>query len=71
MIVVVLICTALAEPQWFYVHGGSCRDQNGHTVEYLGMHMFLTDGNFMDVDAVKDGSDVTTLYKYGSSPETS
>lgn len=70
MIVVVLICTALAEPQWFYIRGGGCRDQNEHSINYLGMNQFIVTGHFLPVDASSSAT-VFTTYEYGTAHKAS
>lgn len=61
MIVVVLMCTALAEPQWFYMTGGGCRDHNDKPINYLGMNQFIVTGHFIQSDKI------LSVYNYGIS----
>ena len=48
MIVIVTLCTALAEPNWFYMRGGGCRsnDDNKSPVHTLGVYQFFYVGHF-------------------------
>ncbi|XP_070540034.1 transmembrane protein 127-like [Ptychodera flava] len=38
MVVIATLATALAEPRWFYLHGGTCDH------EYIGLYMFFNVG---------------------------
>lgn len=62
MFVVVLVCTSLAEPHWFYLIGGKCVDYAGQPVNYLGVKLFFYPGYFNMAHA----STVQTVYHYGS-----
>ena len=52
MIVVVLLCTAIAEPQWFTLEHGGCKEK-GHdsgsdsAIHYLGLNRFFYMGHFI------------------------
>jgi hypothetical protein len=65
MVVMLLLCTAVAEPQWFYLKGGGCRHASlavpseFDSIHYLGVTQFLYMGHFI---ATPHGS---TTYAYG------
>jgi len=63
MIVIVLLCTALAEPQWFYLRGGGCKDVRGSVVNYLGVSEFFYSGEFLHTSERLDHP--RTVYMYG------
>jgi hypothetical protein len=68
MIVLVLICTAMAEPQWIYIKGGGCR-QNVELapVHYLGLNQFFYMGEFIHLG--EGHTSAYTYYKYGPNPD--
>ena len=68
MIVMVCVCTALVEPQWFQLYGGGCRDGTGKPVSYLGMAEFMQLGEFSKADA-RESPTTKYVYKFGSSKE--
>jgi len=45
VIVIVLMCIALAESRWFYVRGGRCSDVHQAAVNYLGVKTFFYQGS--------------------------
>ena len=63
MIVLVLMCIALAEPQWFYLSGGGCKDSRGNVVNYLGVNLFFYVGKIQETSHSIDQP--RTTYKYG------
>ena len=63
MIVIVLLCTALAEPQWFYMSGGGCKDVRGNVINYLGVSQFFYSGEFLHTSEKQDHT--RTVYMYG------
>lgn len=77
MIVMLLMCTAMAEPQWFYLKGGGCRQINPEmssgpqyeSVHYLGITQFFYMGKFIENThhSHSSGKAViqTTAYNYG------
>lgn len=44
MVVIVIMSTAMAEPDWIYVGGGGCRDQADAPVHQLGLFQFFVQG---------------------------
>lgn len=64
MIVLVLLCTAMAEPRWFFLQGGGCRLQDGTPVNYLGVNQFFYMGSFLQLVSSKPNVPKTE-YKYG------
>jgi len=76
VIVVVLVCIALAESRWFYVHGGRCSDARENAVKYLGVKTFFYQGSggaaFVNRDAyfygksMHDGKSPVFVFSYCS-----
>lgn len=62
MFVVVLVCTSLAEPHWFYFVGGKCMDYGDQPINYLGVKLFFYPGYFK----VAHASATLNIYHYGS-----
>lgn len=62
MAVIVILCSALAEPDWIYVRGGGCN------VEKIGVHQFFFNGYF-DYQTGVGGSPL--IYHYGSETKNS
>ena len=59
MIVIVLVCLALAESRWFRVQGGRCSDARHTTVSYIGIKTFFyqgTNSGFLHPNAYYYGS---------------
>jgi hypothetical protein len=46
MVVIVVLCTAMAEPNWFNVHGGGCRDKDNNKLHTMGVYQFFYVGHF-------------------------
>ncbi len=46
MVVIVVLCTAMAEPNWFDVRGGGCRDTDNKAVHTMGVYQFFYLGHF-------------------------
>ena len=68
MIVIVLMCTAMAEPNWFFVKGGGCRQHSHNSpVHFLGINQFFYMGQFIHVAQGHDAP--YTYYKYGPNDE--
>ena len=63
MVAIVLLCTALAEPQWVYLRGGGCKDRMGNVISYLGANQFFYYGHFLSDSENSDRSHI--VYKYG------
>ena len=67
MIVMLLLCTAMAEPQWFYLKGGGCRQISAdsasqyESIHYLGITQFFYLGRFI-AHTHHQGA---TVYNYG------
>ena len=61
MIVLVLLCTAMAEPRWFFLQGGGCRLKDKTPVNYLGVNQFFYMGTFLS----EGGHTAKSEYKYG------
>ncbi|XP_074641549.1 transmembrane protein 127-like isoform X2 [Tubulanus polymorphus] len=57
MVIIVILCTALAEPHWIYLKGGGC-DKNS-----LGVFQFFHVGEFSS-EGSQDSS--VLIYNYGS-----
>lgn len=69
MAVIVLLCTAMAEPEWWYLRGGGCRQSTHDTpVHYLGLNQFFYMGHFLQVVDGHDNSPYTH-YNYGPNHE--
>ena len=66
MMVIVTLCTALAEPNWFYVRGGGCRDKNTKSLHSLGVYQFFYMGHFQEESKSQPH---TLTYHYSASPE--
>ncbi|ELT98562.1 hypothetical protein CAPTEDRAFT_226347 [Capitella teleta] len=70
MVVMLLLCTAMAEPQWFYLRGGGCRHTNlavpsqYESIHYLGVTQFLYMGQFVS-QLHQDITHGSTVYYYG------
>ncbi|KAL5022757.1 hypothetical protein ScPMuIL_001912 [Solemya velum] len=64
LVVILIICTALAEPRWFHLSGGGCKMQHNATpMKTLGVPQFFYMGHFLNYD---DGGDkIVTVYQYG------
>jgi len=73
MIVIVAMCTALVEPQWFTVYGGGCRDGTGDPISYIGMAEFFSTGKFLPVKQTDDQVTPETkyIYKFGDTKKES
>ena len=58
MVVIVVLCTAMAEPNWFNMRGGGCRDTDNKAVHTMGVYQFFYIGHFEVVDghAEKDAA---------------
>lgn len=65
MFVVVLVCTSLAEPHWFYFAGGKCTDYGAQPVNYLGVKLFFYPGYFKTVPT----SPTLDVYHFGSADD--
>lgn len=65
MFVVVLVCTSLAEPHWFYFSGGKCADFRGQPINYLGVKLFFYPGSFRTLHNFPS----TNVYQYGSASD--
>lgn len=65
MFVVVLVCTSLAEPHWFYFSGGKCADFRGQPINYLGIKLFFYPGSFRTLHNFPS----TNVYQYGSASD--
>ena len=47
MVVIVILCTAMAEPDWFTLRGGGCKDANSNrSIHTLGVYQFFFTGDF-------------------------
>lgn len=72
MVVVVLVCTSLAEPEWFFVSGGRCRDLR-QPISYLGVKTFFYQGKFVDTSTWNPPSTVgeapQSIYYYGNAQD--
>ena len=61
VIVIVLVCVALAESRWVYIQGGRCSNAHHTTVNYLGVKTFFYEGS-------SDSADINhNVYFYGNS----
>ena len=49
MIVIVMLCTALVEPDWIYMRGGACSDGDGNPKHTIGVFQFFYPGHFEHV----------------------
>jgi len=47
IVAAVLVCTALAEPRWWYISGSPCLNYD-QRANYLGVKQFLYKGFFVD-----------------------
>ncbi len=63
MVVVVLLCTSLAEPQWFSLSGGGCK-QGDVPVHSLGLSEFFYFGRFLHSTGSKYSA-INSVYRYG------
>ena len=45
VIVIILVCVALAESRWFFIRGGRCSDAQHSAVNYLGVKTFFYQGS--------------------------
>ena len=61
VIVVVLVCTSLYEPHWWYIGGSHCRDSQQTVVSYLSVRPFFFEGYFVT------DSQQQNAYFYGTS----
>lgn len=66
MLVMVLLCSGMAEPQWFYMRGGGCRQGDDSPVHYIGISKFFPVGHFIGSVGPQE-SQVHTVYNYGPS----
>jgi hypothetical protein len=66
VIAAVLICTSLAEPHWWYIRGGKCRDLEQQPISYLGVRTFFFECRFDE--EMHDGQ-LSSVCHYGSLPE--
>jgi len=64
IVAAVLVCTALAEPHWWYIGGSPCMNY-GHSANFLGVKQFLYKGIF--VDQSTSSTDRSNRYYYGTS----
>lgn len=65
MFVIVILSTALAEPRWFYMRGGGCRNSDLKDQHYLGAYQFFYYSTpYKHVDNAKHQS----VYMYHSGP---
>jgi len=75
VIVIVLICIALANPRWFYIQGGRCTDVSQSGVSYLGVKTFFYEGSVGNAvfanrnayfygNAIHDGKCVLFVFSY-------
>jgi len=46
LLVVLMLGSALVEPDWFYLHGGGCKDGHGQHIHKLGVFQFFYAGHF-------------------------
>jgi len=63
VVAAVLVCTALAEPRWWYISGTPCLNYD-QTANYLGVKQFLYKGFF--VDRSTSSVDRSNRYYYGT-----
>ena len=54
MVVIVILCTALAEPKWISMRGGGCN------LDHLGVYQFFSSG-------VSDNTPTRPVYHYSAS----
>jgi len=45
VIIIVLVCIAMAESRWFYIQGSRCSDADHTTLNYLGIKTFFYEGS--------------------------
>ena len=71
MVVMVSVCTALVEPQWFMVYGGGCRDAGAKSISFIGVIEFFRQGEFQKVTHKDRATYANTkyVYKFGQSDE--
>jgi len=65
VVAAVLVCTALAEPRWWYIGGSPCLDYDQHA-SYLGVKQFLYKGFF--VERSTSTPEEHSKYYYGTLP---
>lgn len=63
IVAAVLVCTALAEPRWWYIGGSSCLNYD-QSATYLGVKQFLYKGFF--VHRSTSSVDTSNKYYYGT-----
>ena len=63
MVVIVVLCTAMAEPNWFNVRGGGCRDMDKKSIHSMGVYQFFYLGHFEMIDGHSNEKDVASNEK--------
>lgn len=64
LIIIFIICTALAEPRWFHMSGGGCKmEHNSTPMTTLGVPHFFYMGHFLNYG--DDGGKIITAYQFG------
>ena len=69
MVVIVILCTAMAERDWFSLRGGGCKDANSNrSIHSLGVYQFFYTGDFRRTISPKDSGVRKPSFVYNFSP---
>jgi len=70
MVAIVNLCTAMAEPSWFHIRGGGCRNNAGRPIHTIGIYEFFYPGHFELESPHQTASSASQFsYRYGASTE--
>ncbi|CAD5115347.1 DgyrCDS4327 [Dimorphilus gyrociliatus] len=58
----VVLCAAIAEPNWFHITGGECKYFDHKELLHLGAQQFFYDGSFLK----PYNKEISTIYRYGN-----
>ncbi|KAK3610416.1 hypothetical protein CHS0354_016595 [Potamilus streckersoni] len=64
MVVIVILCTALAEPKWVHLQGGGC--MSAGELHHLGAYQFFYPGRFLSQEYDLNNNLAHIIYQFGS-----